>query len=237
MRDFANKEADNKRPRLNEDDTIDPALFRARDSPILRSQPSGVSQGMALGYLGRVPTSRTEARRVGNLLRQQETLRGISAYTDPGSNDPGRSSREVTGLSTVPEPRAAPSILPSQLEVDASTSNKASERVTRSSKKRNRADAGSDSENESDLEDTKVDSRRSTKRSKHAKVPPEHNDDASDDGDRRKRKISKLNAKIAAGKGPQKGSLGPAGEVRTRKDGRMEFRDVNNPEWSKHIHN
>lgn len=174
---------------------------------------------MALGYLGRIPTSRSEARRVRNLLHQ------------------GRSSHEDTRSSTALEPRAAPSILPSQSEVDVSTSKKANERFTRSSKKRTRVDAGSYSEIEDDLPDTKVDSRRSTRRSKRAKVSPEYNDDGSDDGEKRKRKTSKLKAKIAAGKGPQKGSLGPAGEVRIRKDGRMEFRDVNNPEWSKPVHN
>ena len=48
----------------------------------------------------------------------------------------------------------------------------------------------------------------------------------------RERKISKYNQKVAEGKGPEKGSLGPKGEVRIR-DGQMEFKDVNNPEWSK----
>ena len=192
---------------------------------------------MTLGYLGRIPTSRNEARLVRNLLHQQEPQRGASAYMDAGNNHRGRSSHEDARLGTVPEPRAAPSILPSQLEVDASTSKRANERVTRSSKKRTRVDAGSYLETEDDVQENNVDSLRSTRRSKRAKVSPEYNDSASDDEDRRKRKTSKLKAKIAAGKGPQKGSLGPVGEVRTRKDGRMEFRDVNNPEWSKHIHN
>ena len=192
---------------------------------------------MALEYLGRIPTSRSEVRRVRNLLRQQGPHQRSLGYPDAGAIDRGSSSLEDSRLSTVPEPRAAPSILPSQLEVTASTSKKVNERVTRSSKKRTRVDAGSYSEIEDDLQDAKVDSRRSTRRSKRAKVSPEYDDDASDDGEKRKRKTSKLKAKIAAGKGPQKGSLGPAGEVRTRKDGRMEFRDVNNPEWSKHIHN
>ena len=50
--------------------------------------------------------------------------------------------------------------------------------------------------------------------------------------DRRERKISKYNQKIAEGKGPEKGSLGPKGMVRIRA-GQMEFKDLNNPEWSK----
>ena len=50
--------------------------------------------------------------------------------------------------------------------------------------------------------------------------------------DKRERKVSKYNQKLAKGKGPEKGSLGPKGVVRMRGD-QMEFRDVNNPEWSK----
>lgn len=35
------------------------------------------------------------------------------------------------------------------------------------------------------------------------------------------------------GRAPTKGSLGPIGEVRTGDDGQMEFRDVDDPMWSK----
>lgn len=151
-------------------------------------------------------------------MRQQQAHESLHEATEPG---------------TVQELRATSSILPSQLEADASTSKRVS---TRSSTKRTRIDAGSDSDAGEDLQDTKSDLRRSTRQSKRVKETPEYNDDASDEKQRRIRKISKLRAKIAAGKGPKRGSLAPNGEVRTRKDGKMEFRDVNNPEWSKYIH-
>lgn len=191
---------------------------------------------MALGYLGRIPTSRSEARHFSNLMRQQEHQQGSSGYADTGSIDRGRLLHEDTRASAVQEPRAAPPILPSQPVADASSSRDVHKRITRPSNKRTRDTASSYSDVEDELQDTVSNSQRSTRRSKRARVSSTYDDDASDDGDERKRKISKLNAKIAAGKGPQKGSLGPTGEVRIREDGRMEFRDVNNPEWSKHIH-
>lgn len=129
---------------------------------------------------------------------------------------------------------AALSSLPSQDGADASTSKKINKR---SSNKRTRVDDGSDSDAKENLQGPNADSRKRARQSKRVKPTPEYNDDDSDEGGRRIRKTSKLNAKIAAGKGPQRGSLAPNGEVRPNEEGQMEFRDMNNPEWSKYIHN
>lgn len=136
----------------------------------------------------------------------------------------------------VPESKAAPTIPKVQTEADVPVLRETEKRVTRSSKKWTNADAGLWSTDVEDtLEDTTLASRRSPQQSKRAKTSPKHHDlgDKSEDGTERIRKLSKLNAKIAEGRGPKRGSLGPNGEVRIGKDGRMEFRDVDNPEWSK----
>ena len=75
--------------------------------------------------------------------------------------------------------------------------------------------------------------RKRSRRSKANKYKTKGNEGQSEkEKENRERKISKYNQKIAEGKGPEKGSLGPKGAVRIR-DGQMEFKDVNNPEWSK----
>ena len=75
--------------------------------------------------------------------------------------------------------------------------------------------------------------RKRVRRSKGNKYKNHGNDGENEkEEEKRERKVSKYNKKIAEGKGPEKGSLGPKGVVRIR-DGQMEFRDVNNPEWSK----
>ena len=78
--------------------------------------------------------------------------------------------------------------------------------------------------------------RAERKRSKRGKANKykNHGDEGENEKEeeKRERKVSKYNQKMAEGKGPEKGSLGPKGVVRIR-DGQMEFRDVNNPVWSK----
>ncbi|KAM0804759.1 hypothetical protein BDR22DRAFT_959851 [Usnea florida] len=72
------------------------------------------------------------------------------------------------------------------------------------------------------------------KRSRRSKtIKYKTNGDGGEDEEKenRERKVSKYKKRLAEGKGPEKGSLGPKGEVRIR-GGEMEFRDVNNPEWT-----
>ena len=73
--------------------------------------------------------------------------------------------------------------------------------------------------------------RKRSRRSKANKYKA-NGDEGEIEKEKRERKVSKYNQKIAEGKGPEKGSLGPKGVVRIR-DGQMEFKDANNPEWSK----
>lgn len=112
-------------------------------------------------------------------------------------------------------------------EVDTAAPVERSECATRSSRKRSSATADLSSDSEASSEDL----RSSTRLSKRIKASPK----CKGTGNGRTRKVSKQEQKIAEGKIPQKGSLGPKGEIRPRDDGRMEFRDTNNPEWSKHI--
>lgn len=133
----------------------------------------------------------------------------------------------------VPDSRPSPSIPEAQPEADTFEPNISSQRVTQSSRKRTSADAGFVSaEAEDNLEDATFESQTSTRRSKRTKTSPKNNE-TGDKDERRVRKISKLKLKITQGRAPKKGALGPNGEVRTREDGRMEFRDADNPEWSK----
>lgn len=113
------------------------------------------------------------------------------------------------------------------MEVNTPISVGSSERLRRSSRKRSSAATGVSGNAEASDEDL----RSSTGQSKRIRASPKCNDT----GNGRTRKVSKQEQKIAEGKVPQKGSLGPIGEVQKRTDGRMEFRDTNNPEWSKYI--
>lgn len=154
-----------------------------------------------------------------------------SGYPDAGLMDGGGLRNRVFYPSVIPDSRAAPTVREVQSYADTPAPTKPNKQAAPSSRKRTCTDADLSPEAEDNLEDTTFQSRRSTRRSKRAKTSPKY-----DDGEEKIRKISKLKIKIAQGMGPKKGSLGPDGEVRTREDGRMEFRDVNNPEWSKHIH-
>ena len=81
---------------------------------------------------------------------------------------------------------------------------------------------------------SEADAPASTRLSKRVKASSRH-DHTGAEREGRIRKVSKLSLKIAEGKAPKKGSLGPDGQVRIRPDGLMEFRDVDNPMWSKFI--
>lgn len=157
---------------------------------------------------------------------------GYSQYPDTGLRDRSGLGDNSLYASVIPGSSAAPGNLQGTGTPAQETDVK---RVTRSSKKRTSAEAGLSANAEDYHEDATSESRRSTRRSKRTKVTSKHND-AGDEGEEKIRKISKLNAKIAEGKGPKKGAHGPNGEVRLREDGRMEFRDVNFPEWSKFMH-
>lgn len=142
---------------------------------------------------------------------------------------------EAFRSNNISQSEAAPTLAEVHAEAEVPAPINTAKRVTRSSKKRTRVDADLVSTDvEDSLEDKTAGSRRSTRRCKSVKTSSRYNNagNESEDGVKKIRKVSKLNAKIAEGKGPKRGSLGPNGEVRTREDGRMEFRDLDNPEWS-----
>lgn len=263
MGNFTNKKAVNTRHTANHNIALDPALFGAQASTPVRSQHSRNNHGRRIDQSnsrrstkrapGSFPKSRKDLQGVGpDTPARPDTTRGNysdvpktpqippslspSGYPDSGLIDRATFRDGVLGSSAVPETKAATSFLQAQMEVEIPPQKETNNRVIRSSKKRIRADADLSVDNEDDPEDTTFGSQRSTRRSKRTKTTPTYND-IGDEGERKIRKISKLNVRIAEGKAPKTGSLGPKGEVRIREDGRMEFRDVNNPEWSKHIHN
>ena len=162
------------------------------------------------------------------------TYQPLTGYPDADLAGSGEFRDRGSHISPVQGSRAAPTSLQTEKEADMPVPEENSKRATQSSKKRTSADAGLSADAEDILKDATSGSQKSTRQSKRTKVSSKDND--GDKGEEKIRKISKLKAKIANGKGPKKGSLGPNGEVRTREDGRMEFRDANNPEWSKYMH-
>ena len=164
-------------------------------------------------------------------LFQQSSSLGLLEYPDAGLIDRGDLWDGMLQSNAMPDSRAATTVNEAQSEADTSAS------ATRSSRKRTGADAGfSSADVDANLEDTGHESRRSTRLSKRVKASSRH-DHSGAEPEGRIRKVSKLSLKIAEGKAPKKGSLGPDGEIRIRPDGLMEFRDVDNPIWSKLILN
>ena len=160
---------------------------------------------------------------------QQSSSLGLPEYPDPGLIDRGDLWNGMLQSNAMPDFRAAPTVNEAQSEADAPAS------VTRSSRNRTGADAGfSSADVNASREDFGHESRRSTTLSKRVKASSRH-DHTGAEREGRIRKVSKLSLKIAEGKAPKKGSLGPEGQVRIRPDGLMEFRDVDNPIWSKLI--
>ena len=105
----------------------------------------------------------------------------------------------------------------------------------RSSQKRSRTDVDILSDDVEEIsDDAGCTSQGPTGVSKRTKTSLKQRN-ADNQGERRFRKILKLNSKIASDKAPKRGLYGPKGEVRTREDGRMEFRDVDYPEWSEYL--
>ena len=257
MRDFAYERAANKRRTPNPNIAIDPALLGTQDGTVMGSQGFG---GSHEGGIGQSDSHRVRSRLPGVLPTSQEDMRirrrpffhghtssvpqpldesppqSLSGYPDAGLIDRGGLRDRFLQLYPVPEFQAPPILPEAQSGVDKLAQKETEKRVTRSFKKRTSADAGLSAEAEDNSGDGTFESRRSTRRSKRTKTSPTYNDSGDEGEPKRIRKISKLQAKIAAGKAPKKGSLGPNGEVRFREDGQMEFRDVNNPKWSKQIH-
>lgn len=104
------------------------------------------------------------------------------------------------------------------------------------SKRQTQADAAIENGSEGDENQSaprKPTERKRFRRSK-ADIYKNHDDEGENEQEKekRERKVSKFNQKIAEGKGPERGLLGPKGAVRIR-DGQMEFKDLNNPKWSK----
>lgn len=232
--------------------TIDPELYEAHNHTGMRSQrPRNTqpeNQNVARRGPGSLPTSRGDFR----ILKSQVPARlnlvhrhnadskqhfepspppSPLGYPDPGLIHHDGFSRRAYQPNPVLKSQAAP-----EARAESQAKEKTEVRRAKSSKKRTSAEAGLLSGDvEDDPEDATFESQKSTRRSKRAKTSLKQND-AGDEVEKKRRKISKLNIKIAQGKGPKKGSLGPKGEVRTREDGRMEFRDIDNPDWSKFIH-
>ena len=91
---------------------------------------------------------------------------------------------------------------------------------------------GGEGNEEAQTASPKPTERKRSRRSKAIKYKTNGDGGENEEKEKRERKVSKYKKRLAEGKGPEKGSLGPKGEVRIR-DGEMEFRDMNNPEWSK----
>ena len=160
---------------------------------------------------------------------QQSSSLGLLEYPDPGLIHRGHVWDGMLQSNAMPEFRAATTVNEAQSEADAPAS------ATRSSRNQTGADAGFLSADvNASREDSGHESRRLTRLSKRVKASSRH-DHPGAEREGRIRKVSKLSLKIAEGKAPKKGSLGPDGQVRIRPDGLMEFRDVDNPMWSKLI--
>lgn len=164
----------------------------------------------------------------------QQPFQSSARYPDAGLIDRGGLRDRFLQSRAVPGSGIGPPVPRSQPEPTRFTQEDTNRSVTRSSRKRTRVDAGLSADAKDNLGDATPKSQRSTRRSKRTKTSSKENN-TDDEGERKLRKTSKLNVKIAQGKGPKRGSLGPNGEIRIRGD-QMEFRDVNNPKWSKHIH-
>lgn len=232
---------------------IDPALLENQGFTAPRSQfMRNNNHGRRMDQLKDFPR-----RNAGALPRSQEDMRNpraepdipkifgtwtqsscerFSKYPDAGLIDRGglRDGRDdVARQNRVPGSAATNGFPETQMEVDIPVQEGTKKTTTRSSRKRTSNNAGLSSIDVEDKpEDTIRQSRRSTRISKRTKPQPRYND-SDDEGEQRIRKISKLQIKIADGRAPKTGALGPMGEVRTRDDGRIEFRDVDNPTWSK----
>lgn len=172
---------------------------------------------------------------------QQSSSPWLPEYPDPGLIDRVDLWDEILQSNAMLQPnamlqsnatpdfRTATTVNEAQSEADAPAS------ATRSSRNRTGADAGfSSADVNAGREDSGHESLRSTRLSKRVKASSQH-DHTGAEREGRIRKVSKLSLKIAEGKAPKKGSLGPDGQVRIRPDGLMEFRDVDNPMWSKLI--
>ena len=113
-------------------------------------------------------------------------------------------------------------------------SRRSTRRPMQPSKSQTQADAAIDNGSEGDENQSaprKPSERKRSRRSK-ADIYKNHDDEGENEKEKRERKVSKYNQRIAEGKGPERGLLGPKGAVRIR-DGQMEFKDLNNPKWSK----
>lgn len=190
---------------------------------------------------GTLPRSRRDHRRVNEHLpsvlhddqgysydvpqpSQQSYYQTSLEYPDAGLIDyGGLGSESLSALGSRAVPEAQPE-----------TSLPAPQRTNKHSRVQNSTEASFFADVEDMIEDAPLESRSSTRQSKRTRAPPKYESNGTE-VDGRTRKVSKLQTKIMEGKAPKKGLLGPMGEVRTRADGRMEFRDAENPEWSKSI--
>lgn len=231
---------------------IDPMLLGYHDVTATSSKHSGNSDERRLDQMTDLPPRLARAlprshedMRNPRLDRDDPTIfgtwtrstrRGFSKYPDAGLIDRGGLEERVDDVAPqnhVPGSAVTNRFPEAHMEVDVSVQEGTKKQFTRYYRKRTSADAGLQSTNVEDkLGDTIGQSRRSTRVSTRTKPQPKYKD-SDDEGERRVRKTSKLQLKIADGRAPRTGALGPMGEVRTRDDGRMEFRDVDNPMWSK----
>ena len=129
---------------------------------------------------------------------------------------------------------AASTVYRAQTEASLSPLEEPGKGTTRSYKKRKGTNPELLSTGvEDDFEHGVQESQESKRPSKRAKKGSNHEDRGDDDDGKRIRKVSKLEMQIAEGKAPEKGSHEPKGELRIWENGLMEFRDAENPEWSK----
>lgn len=226
VKHFSYKKTANNGNNTNNNNTIDPALLRIQDSTASGAQLPRNSHGRQHGQSrDRQNSHMLTPGLAGSVPRSREDMQRPSMISTAINGD--RTSQRLYPLSMSGYPDAGLIERGHLAEFDTPASVNSSEGLPRSLRKRNSAAAGLSGDAESSSEDL----RSSTRLSKRIKASPECNGT----GNGRTRKVSKQEKKIAEGKIPQKGSLGPKGEIRPRDDGRMEFRDTNNPEWSKYI--
>ena len=231
----------------------DPAVVNDEDDDVASQK---VSEYADAGLFDRGGTSRHSVACSDVVAKEPRTASGTKNGVNTIPAVTGKTTRRASTSSTKENPTISDAgftavntsdILEKSRSVRSRKSTRLSELV-KSSTYAESDDGDEDDEGEkSDAANSPyITLRRSTRLSKIAKPSANtdtdndsNNDDeeGSEDGaEGRIRKISKLNLRIANGEGPKRGAHGPIGEVRFGANGSMEFRDVDNPEWSKCMH-
>ena len=166
---------------------------------------------------------------------QQASPQIYPGYPGPGLVDYGGSWNQFSQATPFPAHEATPVFPYAQTETVPLMTEDTNQRIAQPSQEWSRIDTNFlPADIEENSEELGYTSQGPTTVSNCTEISVKQGN-ADDKGKGRVRKISKLNMRIASGKAPKRGYSGPKGEVRTRQDGGMEFRDVDNPQWSKYL--